>query len=65
MSMSIILIEANKGGLREMYGRRFRKGIIAAAFGVGLLMSCFCPTELLVSLLAIIVICLGLSCVRC
>ncbi|MDD4699782.1 MAG: hypothetical protein PHV07_05930 [Oscillospiraceae bacterium] len=48
-----------------MYERRFRKGILAAAFGAGLLLACFCPTELLVSLLAIIVICLGLSCVRC
>ncbi len=43
----------------------FNKGLIAMAFAVGLLLSCFCPPRFLVAALAIWVIILGLSAAKC
>ena len=38
------------------------KGILAIAFAVGIALSCICPSDFLVGVLAIAVIILGLSC---
>ncbi len=38
------------------------KGVpCAVAFGVGLAVSCFCPTGLILFLVAVILVCLGIS----
>jgi len=42
-----------------------RKGVIAVAFGAGLLFSCFCPTQALIAFLAILLVLLGFACLRC
>ncbi len=46
-------------------GFTLNKGLTAIAFAVGLLVSCFCPPRFLVAVLAIWVIILGLSAVKC
>lgn len=38
------------------------KGVLAIAFAVGIAISCICPSEFLVGVLAIAVIILGISC---
>lgn len=48
-----------------MGGRRSGGGIIAIAFGVGLLISCVCPAELMVTVLAIAIVLLGISHIKC
>lgn len=45
--------------------RRDKNGILAVAFGVGLLLACFCPAKILVPVLAIAVIVLGIAYVKC
>ena len=46
-------------------GGRWGGGTVAVAFGVGLLVSCFCPAELMVTVLAIAIVLLGISHVKC
>lgn len=48
-----------------MRRRSNNKGIISIAFATGLLLSCFCPHEVLIAFLAITVIVLGISCIKC
>lgn len=51
-----------------MGGRRCGSGgggIIAIAFGVGLLISCVCPAELMVTVLAIAMVLMGISHLKC
>lgn len=43
----------------------FKSGIIAMAFGTGLLLACFLPAKFLIGVLAAIVIILGLYCSKC
>lgn len=44
--------------------RNHNKGVIALAFALGLLISCFCPPKFLVAVLAVWVIILGISSCR-
>lgn len=48
-----------------MRRRGFNKGITAVTFASGLLISCFCPLRFLVAVLAVWVIILGISCIKC
>ncbi|MGN1080652.1 MAG: hypothetical protein ACI4QV_01040 [Acutalibacteraceae bacterium] len=41
-----------------------KSGLIAIAFGAGLLVSCFCPAEVMVAVLAIALIIVGISYLR-
>ena len=45
--------------------RGFKPGKIIVAFGIGLLVSCVCPTEWLVTLLAIMLVLLGIITLFC
>ena len=49
----------------DMGGRRCGGGIIAIAFGVGLLISCVCPAELMVTVLAIAMVLMGIAYIKC
>lgn len=48
--------------MRKRCHDKKRKYILLAAFGVGLLVACFCPPRALVAILSITVIILGISC---
>lgn len=48
-----------------MHRRGCNKGVISISFALGLLLSCFCPNEILIAALAVTVIVLGISCVKC
>ncbi|MEE0839272.1 MAG: hypothetical protein U0L72_01815 [Acutalibacteraceae bacterium] len=48
-----------------MRRKSINKGVIAVAFSVGLLLSCFCSARILIAILAITVILLGCSYARC
>lgn len=48
-----------------MGGRRCGGGIIAVAFGIGLLISCICPAELMVTVLAIAMVLMGIAFIKC
>ncbi|MDR1892545.1 MAG: hypothetical protein LBQ48_06015 [Oscillospiraceae bacterium] len=41
-----------------------KRGVLAFAFGAGLIVSSFCPTRLLITALAVVVLLLGISCCR-
>ena len=43
----------------------FKSGVIAIAFGAGLMRACFLPAKFLIGLLAAVVIILGMYCSRC
>ena len=45
--------------------RGFKPGKVIGAFGIGLLVSCVCPTEWLVTLLAIMLVLLGIITLFC
>lgn len=42
-----------------------RAGPYAVAFGLGLVISCFCPTGLILFIMACIVVALGIALLRC
>lgn len=44
---------------------KFNKGFTAIAFASGMLISCFCPPQFLIAVLAIWVIILGCSSTKC
>lgn len=48
-----------------MRKRSVNKGLIAIAFAIGLLVSCFGSSRFLIATLAVTVILLGISYVRC
>ncbi len=48
-----------------MHKKGANRGIICIAFAVGLILACFCPNEILIAALAIAVIVLGISFVKC
>lgn len=45
--------------------RKRNKGVTAIYFGVGFLFASFCPTRLLIIILALAVIGLGITCAKC
>jgi len=40
-------------------------GGYAVAFGIGLIISCFCPTGLMLFIIAVIIVALGIALIRC
>ena len=48
-----------------MRNRNRNKGVIAIAFGGGFLLACFCPSGFAIGALAIAVVLLGISFLRC
>lgn len=47
-----------------MRGRRDRKGCFAVAFAFGLLVAFFCPPKIIIAILAVVVIILGIVCIK-
>lgn len=45
---------------KESHGGQF-----AVAFGLGLIISCFCPTGLMLFIIACIIVALGIALLRC
>ena len=43
----------------------FPAGRYAVAFGLGLVISCFCPTGLMLFIVACIIVALGIALLRC
>lgn len=48
-----------------MRKKTVNKGLVAIAFAIGLLVACFASSRLLIAILALTVILLGISFVRC
>lgn len=48
-----------------MHRKRLNKGALAIAFGGGFLIACCCPSGFVIGVLAIVVILLGISFLRC
>lgn len=51
--------------MRRCNSRKSSKGVLAAAFGAGLLLAGFCPPGALVLILTILLIGMGIYCWRC
>ena len=51
--------------VKRMCRGKSNKGIIAVAFGGGLLLAGFCPSNALILILTVLVIGLGIYCWRC
>ncbi|MBQ7288257.1 MAG: hypothetical protein IJW78_05055 [Clostridia bacterium] len=45
--------------------RKRNRGVLAISFGVGFLFASFCPSQLLIIILSLAVICLGVTCAKC
>ncbi|HHW46621.1 MAG TPA: hypothetical protein GXX17_06915 [Clostridiales bacterium] len=47
-----------------MSGRKDRRGCFAVAFAAGLLIAYFCPPKIIIGILAVVVIILGIVCIK-
>ncbi len=50
---------------RRCGGGGHNVGKLAVAFGIGLILSCFCPPALMMFIIAVIIIVLGIALFRC
>jgi len=59
----MLVQQYSKGGI--FLKRGFKPGKLIVAFGIGLLVTCICPTEWLVTLLAVMLVLLGIITLVC
>lgn len=48
-----------------MGGRHCKGGLVAIAFGAGLIVSCICPAQVMVTVLAVAIVLMGLAYIKC
>lgn len=48
-----------------MGGRHFKGGLIAVAFGGGLLVSMICPPQFMIAVLAVAMVLMGIAYIKC